>query len=477
MSATSSRARLAPGLVVALLASGCATSSIRGDVSDVRELTRVERIAQVADVDVDPAAHDEARRALDRPLDADAAVRVALLNNRELRATLREMGVARGRLVQAGLLPNPTVEGELLPEQNSHVELRVEYDVTSAVLAPVRARAAEPDLDAARYRAAGAVVALGYRVRVAWFRVAAVEQRLAIARQVLDGFAAARDAAAALHDAGNIPALDHASQEAAYQRARVSVAQLELEAATERERMQRLLGAHGDDTKWRLAGGLPKIPDKPDVPEDVEVRALRASLELVESRHRLEGLARRAGATRLAGFIPDVSVDVHALQADPARSGGLTDTRDLRFGGGLKVGVPIFDRKQGTVTALEATFDAELERFYGMAVDVRSAAREARARVLSSHARARHYQAVIGPAQRKVTEQTLLQYNAMQVGVFQLLAARKEELEVELAAIDTAREYLSARAELEALFAGRRVSPEAGAAAAAMGPAESRGGH
>lgn len=294
---------------------------------------------------------------------------------------------------------------------------------------------------------------------------------------MLDGFAAARDAAAALHDAGNIPALDHASQEAAYQRARVSVAQLELEAATERERMQRLLGAHGDDTKWRLAGGLPKIPDKPDVPEDVEVRALRASLELVESRHRLEGLARRAGATRLAGFIPDVSVDVHALQADPARSGGLTDTRDLRFGGGLKVGVPIFDRKQGTVTALEATFDAELERFYGMAVDVRSAAREARARVLSSHARARHYQAVIGPAQRKVTEQTLLQYNAMQVGVFQLLAARKEELEVELAAIDTAREYLSARAELEALFAGRRVSPEVGAAAAAMGPAESRGGH
>ncbi len=140
MSATSSRARLAPGLVVALLASGCATSSIRGDVSDVRELTRVERIAQVADVDVDPAAHDEARRALDRPLDADAAVRVALLNNRELRATLREMGVARGRLVQAGLLPNPTVEGELLPEQNSHVELRVEYDVTSAVLESVSSR-------------------------------------------------------------------------------------------------------------------------------------------------------------------------------------------------------------------------------------------------------------------------------------------------------------------------------------------------
>src|SRR6187399_3276069 len=239
------------GAMLCLVAGGatsCVSSSIAGDVGRVRELTRVDGLTHVADVEVDPAAAEDARRLLQQPLDADTAVRVALLNNRELRATLREMGIARGRLIQAGLLPNPVVEAELLPERNTQLELRAEYDITSAILAPFRARAAEPELEAARYRAAAAVVELGFRVRTAFYRLQSAEQRLGIAQRGLDAYAAGRDAARAMLEAGNVPELDAASQEIAYERARITVAQLELEVATERERVQRLLGTHGTDT-------------------------------------------------------------------------------------------------------------------------------------------------------------------------------------------------------------------------------------
>jgi outer membrane protein TolC len=319
------------------------------------------------------------------------------------------------------------------------------------------------------------VIELGYRVRGAFYALQAAEQRLAIAQRMLDGSAAARDAARAMFEAGNIPELDLASEEASYEKARIDVARLELEAATERERVHRLLGAWGEDADFQVADELRPAPESASIPEDLEARALEASLDLLETRHRIEGLARRAGATRAAGWIPDVALDVHALHGDPEDS---TAESEWRFGGGLSVGVPLFDRGQGTANALDAELDALVERYHGMAVDLRSAAREAKYRVVSSHARARQYQEVIVPAQRRVTEQTLLMYNAMHVGIFQLLTARREQLDVELAYVETLREHWSAVAELQAILAGRRVSSEARGPATTMGGmAASDGGH
>jgi outer membrane protein TolC len=76
---------------------------------------------------------------------------------------------------------------------------------------------------------------------------------------------------------------------------------------------------------------------------------------------------------------------------------------------------------------------------------------------VSTHARAHQYETVIVPAQRTVLDQTMLQYNAMQIGIFQLLQARRELLDVELSRVDTLRDYWSAIAELQALTQGRLV--------------------
>jgi outer membrane protein, heavy metal efflux system len=469
-------------LCLCVLTASCVSPSIGADLERVQTLSRTERLARVADAEVEPEVTADVHRLLEKPLDADRAVRIAALNNRELRATLREMGIARGRLIQAGLLPNPVVEGEFLPERNTQLELRVEYDITRAVLAPLRARAAGPDVEAARYRAAGAVVELGYRVRVAFYRLQASQQRLAISQQVLGGYAAAREASRAMHGAGNIAELDLASQEVAYEKSRIMVAQLELDAATERERLQRLLGTFGTDLGWSVTQRLASVPNaaiQVSTAPDLETRVLKASLEMTETQHRLEGLARKAGITRTAGWLPDVTLDVHGLQGNPEPAAGQVDSGKWRLGAGATVGLPLFDRNQGTGAALEAEFDALLERFYGMAIDLRSAAREARARVASSHARAKQYQDVIVPAQMRVMDQTLLQYNAMQVGIYQLLQAKREQLEVQLAQVETLREYWSAVAELDALLAGKRVLPADASTRArpSAGMIETTGGH
>jgi outer membrane protein TolC len=431
-------------------------SSIEPDLARVDEITDVAALPALPRGEVDPDLDDGVRALLDQPLDAETAVRIAILGNRELRARLREVGIARGELIQAGVLPNPLVEIESLPERNTSIEVRAEYHVTSLILAPRRAHAARAALDASRVEAAGAVIALAYEARAAFYALEGAEQRLGVARLALETLAAERDAAVALAEAGNLPAVRTAGAIAAFERARITVSEIDLEAFEARERVQRLLGLDGEAIGWRLGEELAPAPELLVVPEDLEARAIASSLELRETRHRLEAIARRVGVARTEGWLPDVDVDVHVLRGNPDDSAA-TGPSALRVGAGVSIGVPLFDRQQGTVRAYQAALDALGERYRGIAIDVQSAARQARNRVRSLHARVRQLHDVVRPAQAQILEQTLLQYNAMQIGVFELLRARREALDVELAYVDTLRDYWIASAALDALLAGGRI--------------------
>lgn len=458
-----------------LLALGACGPSLRDHVSAVGTLAQVRRLPALREGQVAESPADEVRTILRAPIDANAAVRIALLNNRELRAKLRELGIVAGQVVQAGLMANPLVDIELVPERDSKLELRVEYDLTSIIMAPLRRQAMQYDLEAARLDAAGSVVQLGYEVRTRFYAFSAALQQLTLAKQSLDALAASRDAAQALLEAGNTNELAASSQIAAYERARVSVAKLELSVAEQREQMQRLLGLHGEQTEWSAQPNLEGAPDQLSVADDLERRALEANLDLRASHKRLSGLAKQTGVARTAVWLPDVTADVHALQTK-VESDRSKD--HWRAAGGFSVVVPLFDRGQGHISALEAQFDALLERYQGLAIATRSAARDARNRLVSAHARAHQYQTVILPAQTKVMEQSVLQYNAMQLGVFQLLQARQELLDVQLSYVDTLREYWSAVAELEALTQGRIVHGSTSESAPMIGTSNlQRGGH
>jgi outer membrane protein TolC len=438
----------------ALLLSGCVSSALRSDVREVRALAHVEVLPPLPPGRAPDLDEDEVKALAQQPLDVEQAVRLALLHNRGLRARLRELGVERGRLMQAGLIKNPALEAELSPERDSRVELRAEYDVMTFVLTPMHKKAAQHDLDAARLDAAGDVIELGYEVRTAFYALQAAEQQLRVAAHTLDSLAAGRDAAVALLEAGNLRAIDAASQISAFERARISVAKLELTVAEQREQLQRLLGLHGDATSWTLATDLAGVPETPAALDGLEKRVIEANLDLAASEKQLAAIAKRTGITRTEGWLPRIDLDVHTLVGNPDSS----SPNNVRWGGGVGIDVPLFDRQQGQVRVHEAEFDSALERYQGLAIDLRSAAREVSARLTSAQRRARQYGSVIVPAQESVMQQAILQYNAMQIGVFQLLEARRGQLEVALDYVETQREYWSAVAELDALLAGRRVA-------------------
>ena len=102
-------------LAVAALAAGCASAPKDAGFGDVQRLV-VEQARQPIAWDpstpVQPADDAAILPLLEGELTADDAVRIALAHNRDVQATLEELGVARGELLAAGTIRNPLFHAE-----------------------------------------------------------------------------------------------------------------------------------------------------------------------------------------------------------------------------------------------------------------------------------------------------------------------------------------------------------------------------
>jgi outer membrane protein TolC len=388
------------------------------------------------------------QRLLAQPLTAENAVRIALLNNRDLRAELVGLGVARGELVQASLFPNPEIEAQVRFPENSNEESRwdlgVGFDITRAILIGKKRGVAEAELEAARYRVAGATLD-GYEVRLAYYEMQTVQQQLELLRTALAAFGASYEAAKALHAAGNVTDLDVSNEEAAYEATRVAVAETEAELLDRRERLNVLLGLFGRETTWEIGTRMPEPTAEIGEMDKLESQAIDASIDLAETRATLTAAARRVGLTQSQGWLPDLSLGVHADRESDVWA----------VGPALSGTLPLFDQQQGNVLSRRSEFEALRERYVAHAVLIRAAVRAAHARALSAEARVLQYRETVLPLRERVVKETVLQYNAMQVGVFQLLQARRDQIEAGRMYLQTLLEYWQARAALDQLIAGR----------------------
>ena len=450
--------RTALAVLVATLGLACQAPRPASDAAAIEAVSGRKLEDRRLTGPADPAPPAERRELLKAPLDADAAVELAVWSNRDVSAMLHEVGISRGAWMQARTLPNPIVELELLPERESQLELRFEYDLTEALLAPERARSASPRVEAARYRAAEALVSLGAQTRSAFLRLQAAQARLSLTAQVLETFAARLDAARALAASGNLPERDLGVHVVAYEQARLEMSDQELACQVAREELGVVLGLVGPELDFEIDPTLPELPAGVSADETWEQTAISQSLALRASQSELGAHAAEARYLRVKGNSPDVSVDVHLLWQDPSDDPPGMQEEEWRVGGGISSTIPIFDRQNGNVRSAQGRYDAGLDRHIARATELRSQVRRVGSRLVALHARARHLKTTVLPSQRELNEQTLLQYNAMQASVFDLLDAKRRELELERLTLDVREDFLLAQIQLDALLAGASPS-------------------
>jgi len=74
--------------------------------------------------------------------------------------------------------------------------------------------------------------------------------------------------------------------------------------------------------------------------------------------------------------------------------------------------------------------------------------------MVNARKQADYYNKVIVPLSEHITLETQLQYNAMQLGILQLLQAKKNEFDFKRNQIEAMKKYWIARAEIELFLQG-----------------------
>jgi outer membrane protein TolC len=452
----SSCLRMLPlALAVSLLA-GCASFSADGGFGEV-EQTAQQRLGK----ELKWVRSDEDRRFVEQrvdellmaPLGVEEAVQLALLNNRGLQAGFFQLGISEAALVRAGRLPNPQFsmfhasrsEGGV---REYKIEQALTFNIFSLLTMPQAVEVNERQFAQTRRAVSLQVLRLAADVRKAWVLAIAAGQTLHYMEQVMDAAEAGAELARRMEAAGNFSALARAREQSFHADAALGVARARQAQAQARERLTRLLGLWGGQTAFKLPPRLPDLPDAaPDAP-DIEREAMASRLDLQMAKFDAEATARNLGLTRTTRFI-------NVLEVGPARV--LEGRRGEAYKKGYEISfeLPLFDWGGSRVAQAEAIYMQAVERAADVAINARSEVREAYGGYRTAFDIARHYRDEVVPVRKRISDENLLRYNGMLIGVFELLADARAQVVSVNGYIDALRDFWLASADLDMAMTGR----------------------
>lgn len=439
--------KLGFALLVPLLV-GCTTVPEDAGFAEVARLTqeREGTTARWYKGAADSETDGVVRELLARELDVNAAIQVALLRQPRLQALYEELEVSRADLLQATLPSNPEIELGVrvgVPSLTGvEFDTSIVEDVMSLLFIPLRAKLAGTQLEVAKLRVADAVLAEVAEVKAAYTRHIAARELLTN----VTTFAVAAEAAAELAErqlsAGTENELFLRTQIAEAMQARLRVAEQEVLVTETREALLRAMGLFGKEVAIKLPDRLAPLPLADVDTADLEAHAVASRLDIAAGEVAIDVASQELSLAQ-PWWIP-LSAGVELEGED-----------ELSVGPRVGLSVPILDWGQARRMGVEASKRAAEKRLEALAIDVRSRVREASARMVAARARTEFIVRSLLPARRAQLEQSVLQYNRMMIGVYDLLRARQAELEAEQEEVRAREAYWSARAELERAVGGR----------------------
>jgi outer membrane protein, heavy metal efflux system len=427
---------------------GCAVQSRQSVQSDVQDLV-YQRTGYSAEYSLnEQAVSNMIDSYLEDELTIDETVKIALLNNQGLQAAYEKLGIARGELIDAGLLRNPIFEAEVHFEGGgigTGTNLNLVQEFISIFQLPLRKRVAESALEAAKHEVAMEVMNLIYDTKGAFYSVQGANQLYDLRKQVMQVFEASAEITKRAERAGNVTPLRVASETVLYAKSRRDFARAQAELFDQREKLNLLLGLWGRHTDWTVSSQLPEPPEENVNEPQLESLGVSRRPELAQARFEIEALANQYGITQAYGLIPEFNLGVDVEGEDGSKT---------VVGPNFSLPLPIFNQGQGLVVQAEARLKQAQRKYIAEAVKVRSEVRRALNRFILLREQVVFDRRHLLPLTNQVVRNAQLEYNAMLVGVFDLLRAKQEEIETVQVYVEALRDYWVARTELERATGG-----------------------
>ena len=455
---------LGAGLV---LLAGCARFSDDGGFAAVQQVSQQHLDKEVVWAR-DKAGQDtitqRVAELLAAPLDVEAAVQVALLNNRGLQARFDELGIGEAERVQAGRLPNPGFSFGRM-EKGSEVEYErgLHFNLARLIAMPMVAGMEAQRFEQLQRQTSLAMLELASATRKAWYNAVAAEEGLLYAQQVQEAAEIGAELARRLAAVGNYSKLQQAQEQNFYAEAALGLIHAERARVQSREQLARLLGLWGEQVAFQLPERLPELPKAAEAQETVERLAMSQRLDIQAVRLDAERLARNLGLSRTTRFINVLELGV---------ANNRSNEEPTQRGYEISVELPLFDWSGAKVARAEAQYRQALNRAAETAINARSQVREAYLGYRAAHDIARHYRDELLPLRARIAEEQLLQYNGMFISTFDLLADARRQIQAVQGYLQAQRDFWLAEADLQmALLGSADITPSAAPAAASEAPA------
>ena len=429
-----------PITAIIVLIAGCI--SIPDDLgrSDVDALTR-ERGLPVETVP--SVSKDEFIDSITaKPLNADSAIRIALINNPRIRATYAELGIAASDVYEAGRIRNPIFSFSTLDSNESGEKNKLTYGLvasfTDLITLPSRKRLAEAEFAVMKKSVGAKVINIAAETESAFYEFVAAKQVAALKAQIAKSGELSFELAKRYYDAGNLTPRELALEHATASELQLDSLEAEAQAYGKRTELATLLGLSAADS-WNAPAQLPVPLDQEDDLEQLLQLAQQSRLDLAAAHARTDLLADQLGVTNWTRWLGELEIGIeHERETDGADLTGPT----------FEWEVPIFNQDQDTKLRVNTELIIAISEVEQLTLEIENDVRLAYAATLNSKQKVSTYQHNLIPARIEAVARAQEEENYMIIGIFELLEMKQNEYDTYQGFLEGVRDYWLARSNL-----------------------------
>lgn len=444
-------------VAIGVTLSGCTSLATRPDNSEINFLLSERNGPQVEWSAVShPVPEQQAiSQWLAAPMNADAAVRIAMLRSPRLQQEYARLGLARADVLDAVQISNPTLSlsrSYLDPGSGYNRLAGLTLPLADLLVLPVRARLAQKEFERAKLEIAGAVIHVAADVEAAWYTYVGAQQVADMRSAVAEGADATAELAQRFYDAGNISELQLKQEQAAASEARIVAARARAEAGRSRLALNTLVGLTGDAATWRTSDRLPMPVATEDDPVQLAKLARDSSLELLAARLHTDILLDALGVTRKLRWLGGSDFGYEReREADGSRLRGPT----------LNLELPIFNQGQAKLARADARLAEARARLAQAEIGVGNSVRLGAEQVRELGNVVKIHREALIPQREAIVARSQEQQNFMLIGVFELIQAKVQEYNAYQSYLEAVRDYWLARVDLMRAV-GQRLPSDSG---------------
>jgi outer membrane protein TolC len=392
---------------------------------------------------------------LKSPLSQQAAVQVAVINSPALQTMLAERWGEMAQAAQGGRIANPMLTLERLRFLDELEFGRIlAFGLLDLVTLSQRNKIATARITQVELQITSDVVSLISQVRIAWVASVAASESLMYAKQVYESAQASAELAKRMQSVGNFSRLQRARQQVFYADAAAQLLSSQQAATSSRESLIRLLGLKDMQiSALKLPERLPDLPKAFLTPDAVSKALTIQRLDVRMAQSQLDAASKSQGLTLLTS-LTDVEIGV---RRDTVKDTAL-GTTETRKGYELGIRLPLFDWGDAQRGRMNAATLAAANRMEAAVLGADSELRESYAAYRTAYDLSRHYRDEVLPLSKVISEENGLRYNGMFIGVFELLADHRSQINTVKSAIAAQQQFWLADAALQATLLGKPIS-------------------